>query len=104
MALEGEEIGQCGKEHILAWLKSDGYSIVQDSQQAGSADVEADGPEKILVQVKTAVWPASPAGLSEEEARSFRSRAASLGRVAFLAHVTIDPSGNVIKGITWARV
>lgn len=58
--MDSAQIGQYGEQHIAYWLRDNGYTTNQNTRLPGSTDIEADGKESILVQVKTAVTPNQP--------------------------------------------
>src|ERR1017187_1022808 len=104
MALTAGQVGDFGERHVEAWLRAKGFTnILRDTKQLGSTDIQADGSESILVQVKTAVHPDQPAQLSADEIRDIKSRATKLGRVAYVARVTIDFAGGLVGTIAWSN-
>lgn len=98
------EIGFAGEKHVVAWLRANGYSGNWDTRGPGSTDIEATGHEHILVQVKSAVAPSVPAGLSGDELRNIKSRATRLGANAYLAQVTMDSRLRLIGEISWTKL
>jgi Holliday junction resolvase-like predicted endonuclease len=88
------QIGQAGEATVVTALKKEGWSITNWNTQApGSTDIEASsGRKKLLVQVKSAITPDSPASLSSDEERNIKSRAAKIGADAYEARVTLDRS------------
>lgn len=73
------EIGQAGERSAVRQLQSGGYRVSLDTRGPGSTDIVARGRGRLLLlQVKTAQAPSLPAGLSCEEARAIKSRAARL--------------------------
>ena len=101
--MDSAQIGQYGEQHVDAWLRTKGYTTNQNTRLPGSTDIEADGEESILVQVKTAVSPNQPSYPSSEEIRNIKSRASNSNRTAFVAQVTIDSSGNIVGEIKWSK-
>jgi hypothetical protein len=103
--MESGEIGNIGERHVEAVLVKDGWTCNRNTQLPGSTDIEAvKAGRKILVQVKTAVNPAQPADLSEEETRNIKTRAARTNSEAWLAKATITPAGLLMKDIGWRQV
>jgi len=101
--METCQIGQFGERLVASWLSQNGYSGMQYTRLPGSTDIQADGKEKVLVQVKTAMHPNEPAYPSADEIRNIKSRAANLTRIAFVAQVQIDSNGNQKREISWSR-
>lgn len=98
------EIGNIGEKHVVAWLKTKNFSnISHDTRLPGSTDIEADGKESLLIQVKTAIYPSSPGYLSSDEIRNIKSRASNTNRIAYIAKVQIDSKGNLYKEIEWSK-
>jgi Holliday junction resolvase-like predicted endonuclease len=103
--MEAAEIGNIGERYVANWLTSKGYSGIQNTQLPGSTDIEAHtSTTKILVQVKTAVVPYLPAGLSADERDAIVSRANRLGRQAWLAQVQINSQRLLIGEIKWTKL
>ena len=102
-SLSTSQIGTIGENHAARWLVARGYKTNVNTKLPGSTDIEADGQEKILVQVKTAVHPMQPSMPSSDEIRNIKSRATKLGRTAYVALVLIDGQGNLIGDITWSK-
>ena len=101
--MDPAQIGQYGEQHVAAWLRQRGYVVRQDTRLPGSTDIEADGQESILVQVKTAVSPEEPAYPSSDEIRNIKSRASNSNRTAYVAQVKIDTNGNLVGEIKWTK-
>jgi hypothetical protein len=98
------EIGNVGERHVEAWLKARNYACNRNTQLPGSTDIEATGSANLLVQVKTAMQPEAPAELSPAEIANIKSRASRTSRQAWLAQVTIDVSGRLIRDIRWTQL
>jgi hypothetical protein len=96
------QIGDIGERHVAAWLRQNGYTVMQNTKLPGSTDIEADGPASLLVQVKTAAFPSEPAYPSDDEIRNIKSRASNLKRTAYVAQVQIDEQGALTKEILWS--
>jgi flagellar hook protein FlgE len=101
--MDSAQIGQYGEQHVAARLRSNGYTTNQNTRLPGSTDIEADGKESILVQVKTAVSPNQPSYPSSDEIRNIKSRASNSNRTAYVAQVMIDSSGNLVGEIKWSK-
>ena len=97
------QIGEIGERHVAAWLGKQGYTVTQNTRLPGSTDIQANGQEPILVQVKTAVSPEEPAYPSGDEIRNIKSRATNLNRTAYVAQVQISAQGTLTKEIRWSR-
>lgn len=103
--LTAAEIGYYGELHATAYLRANGFACHRNTQQPGSTDIDATGPYRSLyVQVKTAVYPNSPASLSSDEKNGIIARAIRNKREAWLAQVTIGDSGNLIGEIIWKQL
>lgn len=98
------EIGNIGERHVTAWLQSKGYRCHRNTELPGSTDIEADGPARLVVQVKTAVYPNSPANLNDDEQRGIAARANRNQRQAWLAQLVIRDEGTVIGNVFWTRL
>jgi Holliday junction resolvase len=103
--MEPAEIGNVGERHVEEYLRNRGYTCNRNTQLPGSTDIEAShSSAKLLIQAKTAVHPEMPADLRPDELRNIKSRAAALGREAWLAQVTINPAGQLVKDIQWRKL
>jgi len=103
--MTGAEIGSIGERHVEHRLTATGWKCKRDTQLPGSTDIEAEvGEKKILVQVKTAVSPATPADLSAEELRNIKSRENRSRRQACLAKVTVRSGGQLAQEIEWLQL
>ena len=99
------EIGRAGEWHAVNWLKSNGYAIDRwDTQSPGSTDIEAHGAERVLVQVKSAIYPNEPAYLSSDEVRNIKSRATRIGANPYFAKVSLNQDLSLRKKIEWVRL
>jgi hypothetical protein len=54
--------------------------------------------------VKTAALPNKPAGLSSDEERNIKSRAARLRWDAYEARVQLDANGRLVGEIAWRKL
>lgn len=102
--MDAAQIGNYGEQHVASWLRLKGYTVNQNTRLPGSTDIEADGQERILVQVKTAVSPNEPSYPSADEIRNIKSRASNINRTAYAAQVTIDSSANLVGEIRWSKL
>jgi hypothetical protein len=93
-------------EHIVAReLAAKGYRTNVDTRGPGSTDIEARrSTDNLLVQVKTAVAPNAPAGLSSDEERNIKSRAAREGYQAWEAKLQVDSALNMVGAIAWRQL
>ena len=100
------DIGPRGERHVVDWLKAEGYSIIKwNTQASGSTDIEAKSSSKrLLVQVKTAVYPTDPAQLSAEEEKTITTRAAKLGAQAWEARVQVGSNLDLIGNVQWRKI
>lgn len=99
------EVGAIGEKYVTAWLGSKGYSCYRNTQLPGSTDIEANGsPNKLLVQVKTAVFPNSAASLSADEQKNIVARANQNVREAWLAQLEINADGAQRGEIRWSKL
>lgn len=103
--LTAAQIGKIGEIYVTRWLQGNNYVCRQNTQLPGSTDIEATGiANKLLVQVKTAVYPSSPASLSAEEKKAIVARANRDGRQAWSAQLQINNNGDMIGDIVWAKL
>jgi len=103
--LTAAEIGTIGERHATAWLRANGWRCYTDTKLPGATDIEAtSGGRVILVQVKTAVYPSLPAGLTVHEKRAIVARAKYNQKEAWLVQLQIDREGAVVGSITWAEL
>ncbi len=73
------EIGRAGERAVAQRLQSWGYRVSLDTRGPGATDIVASGHGRLLlIQVKAAQIPSTAGGLSREEERAIRSRAARL--------------------------
>ena len=100
------DIGRAGERHAVDWLRAEGYSIMKwNTQTSGLIDIEAKSSSKrLLVQVKAALYPNTPAQLSAEEAEAITSRAARLGAQAWEARVQVDSNLDLIGNVQWRKI
>jgi hypothetical protein len=103
--LTATQIGTIGEVHTTEWLRANGYNCYRNTKLPGATDIEATGSAaSLLVQVKTAIWPSSVAGLTVEEVRAIVARANRTGRQAWLAQLQINDKGALIGGIAWTKL
>jgi hypothetical protein len=107
--MESGHIGGYGERHAAACLAEQGWSCHRNTQQPGATDIMGTATSngatvRVLVQVKTAVVPNQPAGLSADERRAITARAANLNGFAWLAQVQINAQGQLVGQIHWSRV
>jgi hypothetical protein len=96
-------IENIGERHTEERLVRIGYQCNRNTLLPGSTEIDALGiNNKLLVQVKTAVFPNEAADLSQQEKSGITSRASLLGREAWLARVQIDSRGALIH-IRWTK-
>jgi hypothetical protein len=101
MALTPAQVSDYGERHVGAWLKKNGYErITRDKQQPGSGQIEADN---LRIHVKSAEFPDRPHRPSSDEIHALMWRAATVGKTAYVACVTIDSHGGMIGDIDWSR-
>ena len=99
------DIARAGERHAVDWLRAEGYSIKWKTQTHGSTDIEAQSSSKrLLVQVKTAVYPTDADRLSAEEEEGITSRAERLGAQAWEARVQVSSSLDLIGNVLWRRI
>jgi len=91
-------IGRVGERAVMNWLARKGWEITRwDTQAPGSTDIEAQsGNKKLLIQVKSAVYPNQPSSLSWAEKRNIKSRAARIGAEPWEARVLLDKNLNLM--------
>ena len=100
-----EEIKLSGERHVMSDLTSKGYFCLRNKRSRTPTGIEAiKGTEVMLVQVKAAVHPDLPEGLSAEESARIRKRAARMGWQARLAQVQIDDSGALLGSIVYTTL
>lgn len=85
------EVGYTGESMVVQWLQDAGFTVPRwDTYSPGSTDIEAESSGKrLLIQVKSAVYPNEPSSLSREEETKIRSRAKRLGAEAWEARVQL---------------
>ncbi len=106
------EIGSAGESVVNAWLIKNGYRTNLDTRQPGSVDIVAVKPlieavgsqASLLVQVKTALSPNTPADISSDELRNINAQAARLGFHSWLAQVVVDSNLRPIGDIAWRKL
>jgi len=116
------EIGQAGERIVATWLRYRGYTHVKvDTRLPGSTDIDAhrvplmnylfpklfENPknkERMLVQVKSAVYPHDPGSLSSDEERNITSRAAKIGAQAWEARVELNSNLERVGEIRWRKL
>jgi Holliday junction resolvase len=99
------DIGNAGERLVARALAGDGYRTNVDTRGPGSTDIEALKPDRsLLIQVKTAIYPNSPANLSADELRNIRARATRLGREAWAAGVQLDRNLAPVGNIAWQQL
>ena len=96
------QLRAAGQEHIAAILVGLGYSCRQDAPDPG--DILATGPTKLLVQVKTSLYPAAPTDPTLDELREMAVRAADLGYQAWFAKLRVNSIGAPVGEVIWAKV
>src|SRR5260370_20529966 len=91
------KIGNIGEIYVTRWLQGMNYACHQNTQLPGSTDIEATGVvNKLLVQVKTAVYPNSPAFLSAEEKKTIVARPYRLRRQSSLGPLQYHNQGGCV--------
>lgn len=99
------QIGSIGEKHATAWLSGQGFTCYRNTQLPGCTDIECSaGNKSLLVQVKTAIHPESPAYLSAEEKNAIVSRANRNGSEAWLARLQINEKGALVGKIMWSKL
>lgn len=94
------QIGEIGERHVVAALRQNNHANIKVNTRApGSTDIETNS---ILVQVKTSLGGV-PAYPSSDEIRNLKSRAAKLGKEAYVAQVVINQDGSLAKAIDWSK-
>ena len=98
-------IGRAGEGYVVDWLKAEKYSIKWNTQTPGVTDIEAQTSSKrLLVQVKTALYPNDPDRLSTEEEKTITARAARLGAQAWEARVQVGSKLELIGNVQWRKI
>ena len=99
------DIGEAGERIVVNALKKDRWIVNWNTKGPGATDIEAQKDlRKILIQVKTAIYPNKPAELSNDERGRIMSRAKSLGAEAWEAKVVLDSSLRQVGEIFWSRL
>ena len=105
MRLTPVEIEYIGKAIATIDLERRGFAWKQNRWITGSTDIEATkGAEGRLVQIRTAVHPQEPPGLSQEETQRIKSRSSQIGYEPWLAQITLKVSDIAAKTIIWTNV
>lgn len=99
------EMDKQGEKHLKKWITDNGYTeLAREQLQSNDIGYAANGViENILVQVKTFIFPNRPFKLSEFEVDLLTRRATKLGRVAYVAYITMNPEGELVGEIYWER-
>jgi hypothetical protein len=101
-ALSPAEVSRLGRKWASTWLGKCGYAVNLDGVGLPETDLEAEHTGvKILVYVKTTVYPAPPKTLSMEESKAFKARAVQAGRRAYMAGVIVDAAGELLRDVHW---
>ncbi|MHA1228649.1 MAG: hypothetical protein ACTSPV_18140 [Candidatus Hodarchaeales archaeon] len=105
MIYDSYDVGLAGEKAVVNWLNQKGWEITRwDTDAPGATDIEArSGNKKLLVQVKSAIYPNQPSSLSEEEERNIKSRATMKDAEAWEARVVLDRSLNPMN-IEWRKL
>lgn len=99
------DIGTAGEMHTAAWLEANGYATNVNTKLPGATDIDAwNGTTRLLVQVKTAVQPGIPAGLTNAEVQAITPRAGRIQAQAWSAHVTVDSSLRLMGTVSWRKL
>ncbi len=103
-ALTPADIGNIGERHATAQLEAKGWICYRNTQLPGATDIEAimkdslgNVIDKLLVQVKTAISPYWPSDLSSEERAAIIARARRNGPRAYLAQISINDRGDLLR-------
>lgn len=98
-------IGQAGERAVANQLMTLGFRGNWNTRSPGSTDIEAwKGDQRLVVQVKAAVYPNSPALLSPGDEWRITARARRIGAEAWVARVQVDSWLNQVGGISWRRL
>jgi len=100
------DIGRAGEKYVEEYLKTHSFTnINQDIWQYGESNIKADSfGEKILVQVKTSIFPSEPVEITGEERIKIISRAVSIKRKPYAAYVKIDWVKRLLESIRWEKI
>lgn len=99
------QIGNVGERLVAAWLAARNYSTNIDTKGDGSTDIEARSTQaSLLVQVKAAVQPNTPASLTPEEELNIKSRATRLRLQAWEAKVQLNQQFQQVGDIQWRKL
>lgn len=99
------EIGQAGERIVARELAGKGYQTNIDTKAPGSTDIEARATTaSLLVQVKAAMAPNTPASLSSGEESNIKSRASKLRWQAWEARVQVDAKLAAAGAVAWRQL
>lgn len=99
------EVGRAGEHAVVQWLRSNRCTVTNwNTQAAGSTDIEAVGAARLLIQVKSAVYPSQPASLSSDEEGNIKSRATRTSAEAWEARVLLDQRLQLQSEIAWRKL
>ncbi len=98
------DLGTIGEKIVVGWLTSRGYSCHRNTQQAGGSGIEATGPAKLLVEVKTSIAPTEPADATWGEISNMLTRACKLGYEAWLAKIQVNDHGQRVGDVWWRKL
>jgi hypothetical protein len=104
MLLNSNDLGTAGEQHVAAALAALGYACRPHVQRPGSSNLMATGPARLLVQIRTSLYPAEPEDLSGEELSEMRSRAAEIGCQAWFAKLRVNSIGAPVGEIIWGKI
>ena len=93
-----QNVGSRGEAVVREDLRAKEWAVLQNTRLPGSTDIEATkNNSSILVQVKSALHPSAPDGLSSDEKRNIKSRASRIDATSYLAQVQFynDRAGNL---------
>ena len=104
-AMEPSELRRIGKKFVAEWLQNSGHVANLDTILPELDDLELDHPSsKMLVEVRTTIFPEIPKDLNPDEVRNLRARAAKAGRKAYAARVLVNPAGQLLQEVQWQRL
>jgi Holliday junction resolvase len=104
--LSSYNIGLAGETVVVDILKANGFQIVRwDTKAPGATDIEANSyNRRLLVQVKSAVYPNEPATLSNSEISSIKSRAAMKNAEAWQVRVQLRSNLGPYRDPEWSQI
>jgi hypothetical protein len=102
-----DELVRAGEGHVAKILRSHGWTVLlEDPRPSGATDLLVTLNERrVLIQVKSAIFPTTPPMLTDAEKFSLISRAKRSEAEAWLVHIQMDEDSLLAQGaLSWHKV